>query len=300
MSLPKLPAGAAYLFLNNASRRNALSLEVLQDLSSQLKRHFTSPKSKELLTLPPFYHKHLKRLQEAKEYRWLFDPSEWRNECRNMPSVLVLRSQGPVFSSGHDLKEVSEMSEAERKELFKTCAEVMSLIRSSPAVVVGAVQGLATAAGFQLAMTCDVTIARASTEFQLPGMSIGLPCTSPSTAASRRIPVGLAYRMYATAQRVRADELGGAIDVVKSSEEDAFERRVAETVSQLVGMPGQPQALGKWAFWSQSGMAASGKLDGFTRATTWSSDAMVMHAGNSEAAEGMSAFLEKRKPKWSI
>jgi enoyl-CoA hydratase/carnithine racemase len=296
---PPLPAGAAYLFLNNARRRNALSLEVLRDLSTQLKRHLTSPKTGRLLTLPPFSPGKLKELENSQEHRWLLDASEWQAARQGLPNVLVLRSKGPVFSSGHDLKQVSTMSKAERKELFDTCAEVMTLIRQSPAVVVGAVQGLATAAGFQLAMACDVAIARAETEFQLPGMSIGLPCTSPSTAVSRRIPVGLAYRMFATAQPMRADELGGAVDVVRSDQEEALERRVMEIVCRLAAMPGQPQALGKWAFWSQAGIASSDEEDGFQKATRWASDAMVLHAGSREAREGMSAFLEKRKPKWS-
>ncbi|KAK4448776.1 enoyl-CoA hydratase/isomerase family [Podospora aff. communis PSN243] len=297
--LPPLPANAAYLFLNNASRRNALSLSVLRDLSSQLKRHLTSPKTGRLLTLPPFAPGTLKDFQSSDAHRWLLDAAEWQSARQGLPNVLVLRSKGPVFSSGHDLKEVSAMSKAERKELFDACAGVMSLIRQSPAIVVGAVQGLATAAGFQLAMACDVAIARAETEFQLPGMSIGLPCTSPSTAVARRVPVGLAYRMFATAQRVRADELGGAVDVVRGLEEGAFERRVMETVSRLAEMPGQPQALGKWAFWSQAGIASTEEEDGFGRATRWASDAMVLHAGSTEAKEGMKAFLEKRKAKWS-
>jgi len=170
--LAGLPAGAAHLFLNNASRRNALSLTVLRDLSAQLKKHLTSPSTGRLLTLPRFRPGLLKELESARgakhaRFRWLCDESEWRRERNGLARVLVLSSHGPVFSSGHDLREVSAMSSEERKVLFNTCAEVMSLIRQSPVPVVCAVQGLATAAGFQLAMACDITIARASTEFQL-------------------------------------------------------------------------------------------------------------------------------------
>ncbi|KAK0650004.1 enoyl-CoA hydratase/isomerase [Cercophora newfieldiana] len=304
--LPKLPVGAAYLFLNNTSRRNALSLPVLHDLSAQLKQHLTSPSTGRFLTLPPFRPSLLNSLRSTKnpqhehEYNWLLDSSQWQRERKSLPKVLVLRSLGPVFSSGHDLREVSSMSKSERRELFQACADLMGLIRQSPVPVVCAVQGLATAAGFQLAMACDVTIARASTQFQLPGMSIGLPCTSPSTAVSRRIPAGLAYRMFATAEKVRADQLGGVVDVVESEEESAFEGRVMETVERLVGMPGQPQALGKWAFWTQAGIEADeeGEGDGFQEAARWAGDAMVLHAGSGEAREGMEAFLGKRRPKW--
>lgn len=278
--LAGLPAGAAHLFLNNASRRNALSLTVLRDLSAQLKKHLTSPSTGRLLTLPRFRPGLLKELESARgakhaRFRWLCDESEWRRERNGLVRVLVLSSHGPVFSSGHDLREVSAMSSEERKVLFNTCAEVMSLIRQSPVPVVCAVQGLATAAGFQLAMACDITIARASTEFQLPGMSIGLPCTSLSTAVSRRIPAGLAYRMFATAQPMRADQLGGAVDVVRSAAEVALDERVMETVSRLVAMPGQAQALGKWAFWTQADITAGERGDGFQEAAEWASDAMV-------------------------
>ena len=298
-NLPKLPSKAAYIYVNNISRRNALSLDVLRDLSSQLKRHLRSPASGRLLTLPPFRSESLSKISNAKitNYRWLTDPAVWAQQRDGLPKVLVLRSDGPVFSSGHDLKEVRTMSQESRKLLFDTCAEVMSLIRQSPAVVLCAVQGLATAAGCQLAMTCDLTVARPSTPFQLPGMSIGLPCTSPSTAVSRRIPAGLAYKMFATAEAVRADQLGGAIDIAGGESEDGFEKRVADLVSRLVNIPGQPQAFGKWAYWTQRSLSGPSG-DGFQDAAQWASTAMCMHASSEEASEGISSFLDKRKPEW--
>jgi len=91
--------------------------------------------------------------------------------------------------------------------------------------------------------------------------------------------------------------LAGAVDVVLGEGESVFEERVKETVERLVGMPGQPQALGKWAFWTQAGIDGDG--DGFREATRWAGDAMVLHAGSGEAREGMAAFLGKRKAQWS-
>src|ERR1700761_7255448 len=120
----------------------------------------------------------------------------------------------------------------------------MSLIRRSPAPVVGVIHGLATAAGRQLALTTDLPLSCAGPQFRLPGASLGLPCTSPSTSVSRRLGYAFTYRLLALAEPVRAENLpGGAVEVVADSE--ALEKRVAEIVSQLAEQTaGQPQALG--------------------------------------------------------
>lgn len=317
MPLPRLPAKAAYIHLNNPGRRNALSLPVLQDLHSQLRRHLTSPTTGRLLLLPPFQPSVLDRLEFGDiNLQWLTESSEWARERANLPNVLVLRSEGPVFSSGHDLKALAGASHDEVRETFSVCAEVMSLIRRSPAIVVCPIQGMATAAGFQLAMTTDFPIALAGTKFCLPGMGIGLPCTSPSTAVSRRVPPALAYRMFASAETVAAEQLNGAVDVVSISEDaqngggaatTAFEDRVSEVVQTLSERtPGQPQALGKWAFWTQQSIGQSTSFDQATGdgtdhyadAAKWAGRAMALHAKSSDAQEGMTAFLEKRRPTW--
>uniref|UniRef100_L2FPR0 Enoyl-hydratase n=1 Tax=Colletotrichum fructicola (strain Nara gc5) TaxID=1213859 RepID=L2FPR0_COLFN len=146
MRFPKLPARAAYIHLNNPARRNALSLEVLEDLRSQLLTNLTSPKSGRLMTLPPFKPGILHELErvseraapdskENSEHSWLVDANAWAEERAALPNVLVLRSSGPVFSSGHDLKQLASLSHVEVKRSFALCAEVMSLIRHSPAPV---------------------------------------------------------------------------------------------------------------------------------------------------------------------
>lgn len=322
MPLPRLPAKAAYLYLNNPARRNALSVSVLRDLRDQLHKHLTSPLTGRLLVLPPFQPSVLDQLESGSDHlRWLTDASEWARQRDGLPNVLVLRSEGPVFSSGHDLKALASASHDEVKETFSLCAEVMSLLRRSPAIVVCPVQGLATAAGFQLAMTTDFPIALASTQFALPGMSIGLPCTSPSTSVSRRLPPALAYRMFASAETVTADRLQGAVDVVpvpEQAEQDqsgaaatvAFENRVSEVIQRLAERTaGQSQAQGKWAFWAQrsigqssvSGSPVEGDEvagDDYADAARWAGKAMALHAKSVDAKEGISAFLEKRPPVW--
>lgn len=204
MPWPKLPAKAAYLALNNPKRRNALSLAVLRDLRDQLHNFNTSPKDGRLRILPPFQPSILQKLEAVhdqsdsdatEQFGWLLNASQWREHRHGLPSVLVLRSEGPVFSAGHDLSELRQLPHGEVKETFALCAEVMSLIRRSPAPVIGCVQGLATAAGCQLALATDLPVACKDTPFRLPGAGLGLPCTSPSTAASRRLGNAFTYRM---------------------------------------------------------------------------------------------------------
>lgn len=317
MAFPKLPAKAAYIHLNNPNKRNALSLSVLQDLRTQLRRHLTSPRTGRLLLLPPFVPDAIATLRSHPRNssedpsKWLTNGKAWRREREGLPNVLVLRSEGPVFSAGHDLAELRRASPEDARRTFALCAEVMSLIRRSPAPVVCPVQGLATAAGFQLAMSTDHPVALGSTLFQLPGMRIGLPCTSPATAVSRRLPAGLAYRLFATGESISARELGaGVLDVVPVPEHAestdtaaaAFEARVDAVVRRLAEeTAGQPQAFGKWAFWAQ--LAAKGQnerdvADDYEAALHWASGIMAMHAQSEDAKEGMSAWLEKRAPEW--
>ncbi|KAI5456030.1 ClpP/crotonase-like domain-containing protein [Mariannaea sp. PMI_226] len=327
MRLPALPPSAAYIRLANPQRRNALSLAVLQDLKSQLVKALTSQSSGQLRILPPFRPSILSELESAatlksesehwEKYGWLVDSSEWRKERAGLPDVLVLRSEGPVFSSGHDLKELSQLSHNDVKLLFKLCAEVMSLIRRSPALVVCPIQGLATAAGFQLAMTTDFPIALANTQFSLPGAKLGLPCTSPSTAVSRRLLPGQAYRLLASTQPVDAASIPGAVDVVHIPDGEpsiekttaAFESRVESVIKGLAQMAPQPQAAGKWAYWTQLGIRGplegassigldSFEGDGYEDAASWAGRAMALHAKSADAKEGISAFLGKRGPSW--
>jgi enoyl-CoA hydratase/carnithine racemase len=308
MNWPKLPVRAAYLTLNNARRRNALSLTVLRDLRDQLHSFNTSPKDGKLRLLPPFKPEILKALElahvgqdaeAAQEYGWLLEASEWQAHREGLPNVLVLRSDGPVFCSGHDLGELRQLPHNEVKETFALCAEVMSMIKRSPAPVIGFIQGLATAAGCQLALTTDLPIACSNTQFRLPGASLGLPCTSPSTAVARKLGNAFTYRMLALAEPITADQLpNGAVETV--SDPTTLESRVAAMVEQLASnTAGQPQALGKWAYWTQVGMnGREGGGDGYEDAVSWTGRVMALHARAADAREGMNAFFEKRPPSW--
>lgn len=305
---PKLPAGAQYLFLDNVKKRNALSFSVLRDLRDQLHSCNRSPVDNQVRLLPPFNPEILGELEMAfqktnpdavKQYGWLVDSTQWKQHRSGLPRVLVLRTDGPVFCSGHDLNEVHNMSYQEVKDLFALCAEVMSLIRRCPVPVVGVVQGLATAAGAQLALTTDLPIAHAPTQFRLPGSVMALPCISPSTAVSRKVGNAFTYRMLALTESHRADELPGRpLQIV--DDKTPLDDVVADLVSYYTQQTaGQPQALGKWAYWTQTGSnGRTSTADGYEDATVWAGKAMALFAQTDDAKEGIQAFLERRKPYW--
>ncbi|KAK5095877.1 hypothetical protein LTR70_003196 [Exophiala xenobiotica] len=305
MSLPTLSKRAAYLTIDNVKRRNALSLGVLRSLRDQLHNFNRGPDGK-VNILPPFKPEIVDELEAASktgaksDYSWLLSVDEWRKAREGLPNVLVLRTEGPVFSSGHDLAELRKLPYEEVKEAFALCAEVMSLVRRSPAPVVAVVQGLATAAGAQLAFTTDFPIALGTTKFQLPGASIGLPCTSPSTAVSRRLGSAFTYRMLAMAEPVEARNLpSGAVEVVEN--ESQLEDRVAHIVSRLAEQTaGQPQAFGKWAYWTHLSFNGANRCgaDGYEDAVAWAGRVMALHARSADAIEGVNSFFEKRQPQW--
>ena len=313
MKLPKLPPRASYLTIDNPRRRNALSLSVLRDLRDQLHRFNTSPIDNKLRLLPPFKPSLLSQLEAAQsrsdetafeQYGWLVDAQTFNMHRGSLPKVVVLRPSIPgstVFSSGHDLTELASLSSDEVKETFAVCTEVMSLMRRSPAPVISVIEGLATAAGAQLALTADLAFASESATFRLPGASIGLPCSSPSTALSRKLGNAFTYRMLALAEPIKARDLpGGVVEVVEDGEAvNLLEKRVGEVVERLAeGSAGMPTALGKWAFWTQGGIRGDGG-DGYEDAVSWAGSIMALHARSEDAREGMDAFLGKRRAVWT-
>ncbi|KUI72465.1 Enoyl-CoA hydratase domain-containing protein 3, mitochondrial [Cytospora mali] len=304
MAFPKLPAKAAYITLNNP---NASSLSVLRDLRQQLHHHLTSPRTGRLLTLPPF-KQHILNLKptdtntgsNSNNYTWLTDPESWRIEREDLPNVLVLRSAGPIFSAGDDPQEPpTTTTKTIIQETLALRAEVTSLIRHSPAPIITPIKTSSpvTPTGLHLSLTTDFPIALSSTQFQLPAPTStrSLATSLPLMAAiSRRLPPGLAYRLFALGERVSAGQLGragGVLDVVAVPEHAesidtaarALEGRVAGVVERLaVGTAaGRLQALGKWAYWTQLGIGGGGGAgegddddDGYEAAVEWAGAVM--------------------------
>src|SRR5262249_43329782 len=118
--------------------------------------------------------------------------------------AMVLRAAGPVFSAGHDLREVVAADEADNRALFRRCTEVMETIRALDKPVVAEVHALATAAGCQLVASCDLVIASEAASFATPGVKIGLFCTTPGVALARAVGPKKAMEMLLTGTPIDA------------------------------------------------------------------------------------------------
>ena len=209
--------------------------------------------------------------------------------------VVVLRSLGPVFSAGHDLREVRCSGDAgdvaRFREIFDVCVELMTKIQTIPQPVIAEVAGVATAAGCQLVATCDLAVASTEATFATPGVKIGLFCTTPMVALTRAIGRKRAMEMLLTGDFIDAETAAewGLVNRVVSLE------RLTETVDELarkiVAASGFVVGLGKSAFYTQIELDQS-------KAYAYAKEVMSMNALAADAQEGISAFLERRSPTW--
>ncbi len=119
-------------------------------------------------------------------------------------AVIVIASTGPVFSAGHDLREMREGDEAFYDELFRECGELMLAIHHAPQPVIAQVHGVATAAGCQLVAACDLAVASETATFATPGVRIGFFCTTPMVEVVRAVGRKRAMRMLLTGDPVDA------------------------------------------------------------------------------------------------
>jgi enoyl-CoA hydratase/carnithine racemase len=165
--------------------------------------------------------------------------------------AVVLAAAGKVFSAGHDLGEMTGRSLGDYRRTFDVCTELMAKIQSIPQPVIARVQGIATAAGCQLVATCDLAVASEEAKFATPGVKIGLFCTTPMVALTRAVGRKRAMEMLLTGRFVdaRTAESWGLVNrVVPAAELDAATRELALEVAQASSLV---VALGKQAFYSQ-------------------------------------------------
>jgi enoyl-CoA hydratase/carnithine racemase len=211
--------------------------------------------------------------------------------------AVVLAAAGPVFCAGHDLRELTgHRADADGGRAFfvatmERCAAVMQALVALPQPVIAAVQGVATAAGCQLVASCDLAVASAKARFCTPGVDIGLFCSTPAVALSRAVARKPALEMLLLGDMVPAEEALriGLVNRVVSPDSVlptamGLARRIAERSALTVRM-------GKQAFNRQAGMALP---DAYAHA----SSVMVENLMAGDAAEGVEAFLGKRRPVW--
>ena len=205
--------------------------------------------------------------------------------------VVVISGEGPAFSAGHDLSEMVGADLDLLTRLFERCTEMMEAVQATPQPVIARVHGVATAAGCQLVASCDLAVAADSARFATPGVKIGLFCSTPMVPLTRAIGRKRAMEMLLTGEFIdaaTASDWGLVNRVVPESELDATIDQLVEAIvrsSQLV------VGIGKRAFYDQIALDQHAAYE-------HTKSVMIANATLDDAQEGMSAFLEKRKPDW--
>jgi enoyl-CoA hydratase/carnithine racemase len=202
---------AARVVLNRPEKRNALSLELMEELTGALREVGTQPATR----------------------------------------AIVIEGAGPAFSAGHDLSEMIGREEAFIRRLFDTCTVMMEAIHELSQPVIAKVHGIATAAGCQLVAACDLAVAAEGTRFATPGVKIGLFCSTPMVPVSRAVGRKRALEMLLTGEPIDASTaLGwGLVNRVVPAEE--LESAVVTLVESIARSSAYTVATGKHAFYSQ-------------------------------------------------
>jgi enoyl-CoA hydratase/carnithine racemase len=206
--------------------------------------------------------------------------------------VVVITGAGSAFSGGHDLKEMmANRSEPFIGDLFERCSRAMMTMRSLPQPVIARVHGIATAAGCQIVAACDLAVASTDARFATSGINYGLFCATPGVPVSRNVAMKRSFEMLFTGEFIdaaTARDWGLVNRVVPPGELDAEVARVARAI---VEKPRAVVAAGKALFYKQLEQPIARAYGDASKAIT---DNML----GADAAEGVGAFIAKRKPRW--
>jgi len=206
--------------------------------------------------------------------------------------VVVLAGSGSAFSGGHDLKEMmANRSRGFIGGLFDRCSAVMLAMQRLPQPVIARVHGIATAAGCQLVAACDLAVASTEARFATSGINFGLFCATPGVPVSRNVVRKRAFEMLFTGEFIDAQTAlaWGLVNRVVAPE--ALDAEVAKLAATIVAKPRRVVAAGKRLFYEQ----IESKLP---HAYKIASEAITQNMLGADAAEGVGAFIEKRKPDW--
>ena len=211
--------------------------------------------------------------------------------------AVVLAANGPAFSAGHDLKELTshraddDRGRAYFKHIMTMCSTMMQQIVTMPQPVIAVVQGIATAAGCQLVASCDLAVASQAAKFATPGVNLGLFCSTPMVALARNVSRKHAMEMLLTGEMISAEH-AARIGLVNRVVAPGTEREEALRIAKLIASKSAVTVkIGKEAFYRQLEMPLA-------EAYKYASEVMVENMLVRDAAEGIGAFIEKREPKW--
>lgn len=207
--------------------------------------------------------------------------------------VVVIAAKGKVFCGGHDVREMRrEPSRTSQEALFRQCGEMMLTLMRMPQPVIARVQGGAAAAGCQLAAMCDLVLAADVAKFSVPGIRLGLFCSTPAVALSRAIGRKQAMEMLFTGNAIdaRQAERFGLVNRVVPL--DRLDEEVDRLARSLLEKPASVLAMGKRLFYAQLEI-------GMESAMRLASEAMVDNMMGKDAQHGFDCFLEKKAPAWA-
>lgn len=206
--------------------------------------------------------------------------------------VVVLAGAGKAFCAGHDLKEMrGNHTLAFQQGLFRLCGKFMMKLTEMPQPVIARVHGIATAAGCQLVSMCDLAVAADCARFAVSGINVGLFCATPSVGLSRNMGRKQAFEMLVTGDFIDAHEAlrRGLVNRVVPVE--ALDEEVARLTAAIVAKSPVAIRMGKQMFYRQLEM-------GLDAAYQMASETMACNMMTEDAAEGIDAFVAKRKPEW--
>ena len=206
--------------------------------------------------------------------------------------VIIIEGSGKGFSAGHNLKEVRGLKKrSQYQNLFNLCSKLMLQIVEGKKPVIAKVHGAAFAAGCQLVASCDLAYSTSNSIFATPGVNIGLFCSTPMVAVSRKVNRKRMMRMLLTGEPIKANyakEIGLINDHFSKSRLNTEVLKIAKTIASKSNLTIK---IGKETFYKQLEMP-------LRKAYTYTSKMMTVNMMAIDAKEGISAFLEKRKPKW--
>ena len=206
--------------------------------------------------------------------------------------VIIIEGSGKGFSAGHNLKEINSLKgKPEYKKLFNLCSELMINIIHNNKPVIAKVHGAAFAAGCQLVATCDLALSTNDAVFATPGVNIGLFCSTPMVAVSRNVSRKKTMKMLLTGETINAQyakEIGLINDHFENS---SLETEVSKLADTIASKSIKVVKIGKKAFYKQLEMSLE-------KAYEYTSEVMTENMLALDAKEGITAFLEKRSPKW--
>ena len=210
----------------------------------------------------------------------------------NNTRVIIINGNGKGFSAGHNLKEVKSLKvKSKYLKLFNLCSKVMIQIVEGKKPVIAKVPGAAFAAGCQLAASCDLAYSTNDAIFATPGVNIGLFCSTPMVAVSRKINRKQMMKMLLTGEPINANfakQIGLINDHFSKNKLNKEVLNIAKTISSKSNLTIK---IGKRAFYKQLEMP-------LIKAYKYTSEMMTLNMMAIDAKEGISAFLEKRTPKW--